>query len=110
MGQIIYKVNPLTYDFKIFKRYREIDGIYFYYHKFPLTKYRSKTTSVTTLECELCINSETGEVSVDVYDINHNIYTPFYANRFGGYDYILEKIEDEIFKETTRLGIEVITT
>ena len=108
MGQVIYKVNPLTYNFTIFKRYREIDDVMYYYHKFPLTKYKSHSATITTLECEICINSETGDVFVDVYDSNRNLYTPYYINKFGGHDYIVNKIREEIHKETIKLGIEVL--
>ncbi|MDD5901714.1 MAG: hypothetical protein PUC73_12565 [Lachnospiraceae bacterium] len=96
------KVNIATYNFSTKGFWYNNDGYdAFYIHRFPIVKHNR----VTTLEGVFTISAETGEGVVDVYDMNHNVYAPFYHISSGNYDTILELIYTQINKELKRLGI-----
>lgn len=96
------KVNIATYNFST-KEFRYNNDGYdaFYIHRFPIVKHNR----VATLEGVFTISAETGEGVVDVYDMNRNVYAPFYHISSGNYDAIMELIHTQIDKELKRLGI-----
>lgn len=97
------KIDPSKYKFspKEFKSSITPDGTT-YTHRFPVVKYKNRTT---VLECELTIDGETGEVIINVFDINRNAYAPFYHVPCGNYSVILDKIYKAINSELKRLGL-----
>lgn len=97
-----YRVDMKTFNFspKEFRCYRDSDGVT-YTHRFPITKHNS----TTTLEGEFAVMGESGDVIINVYDMNHNLYAPFYNVAFGNYTPILTKINNRINQELKRLGI-----
>jgi len=97
-----YKVDMKTFNFssKEFRCYREPDGT-IYTHRFPIIKH----DGVTTIEGEFTIIGDTGEVLINVYDMNRNLYAPYYAVMFGDYTIVLNKINNNIEQELKRLGI-----
>lgn len=46
----------------------------YYIYRFPVSKY----LGTTTLECELKVDSNTGSIRVDVYNMNHDLFAMFY--------------------------------
>ena len=95
-------VNITTYNFST-KDFRYNNDGYdaFYIHRFPIVKHNR----ITTLEGVITISAETGEGMIDVYDMNHNVYAPFYHINSGNFNPILEQIDSQINKELKRLGI-----
>lgn len=75
-----------------------------YTYRFSVLKYKNKTV----LECELAIDTTHGDVKINVYDMNHNLYTPFYYIECGNYDELLTKINKKIKSELTKLGIKKV--
>ena len=75
-----------------------------YTYKFPVLKYKNKTV----LECELSIDTTYGEVKINVYDMKHELYIPFYHIECGNYDEILSKINKKIKSKLTKLGIKKV--
>ena len=74
----------------------------YYSLRFPVHKYNKQTT----LECELTVELETGDVSVDVFNYGtRNIYAPYYNHEFGGKNEVLESAQKEISKQMKKLGI-----
>lgn len=77
------------------------DKNYFIY-RFPIIKSYKRTT----IEGVILINSDSGEIILDVIDTNNNnLYTPFYIIEYGRYDTILKNINNEINKTLRKLGI-----
>lgn len=97
-----YRVDIKTFNFspKEFRCCRESDGTV-YTHRFPIVKHNG----VTTIEGEFTIMGDTGDVLINVYDMSHNLYAPYYAVMFGDYTIVLNKINKSIDQELKRLGI-----
>lgn len=95
-------VVPKKYNFstKEFRYNADPDGG-IYTHRFPVRKYKNHTT----LECELCIDENTGVVRLNVVDNNRTPYAPFYHIHCGNYQSILGQIWSVINTELKRLGI-----
>ena len=64
-----------------------------------------KHNSITTLEGEFSIMGDSGEVIINVYDMNRSLYATYYNVAFGDYTPILTKINNRINQELKRLGI-----
>ena len=97
-----YRVDIKTFNFspKEFRCCRESDGT-IYTHRFAIIKHNN----TTTIEGEFTIMGDTGDVLINVYDMNRNLYAPFYTVMFGDYTPVLTKINNSINKELKRLGI-----
>ena len=95
-------IDPSTYKFspKEFSYNYHPDGGT-YIHRFPVWKYKR----TTILECVIAIDELTGEIRLNVYDINKSPYAPFYAVYFGNYDPMLDQIYNTINAELKRLGL-----
>ena len=74
----------------------------YYIYRFPVEKYLGKTV----LECELKIDSNTGEIRVDVYDMDHDTYAMFYNEITESNKNFLTMINKNILAEYKKLGIE----
>ena len=99
-----FKINPSTYNCssKEFRYSRDSnDEIITYTHRFPVYKYKN----TCTLEAELTIIKEDGEVIIDVYDMNGRLYTPFYGINDNGFEALVEEINQKIINELKRLGL-----
>ena len=96
------KVNVKTFKFspKEFRMIRNIEGV-IYTHRFPVVKHNDRTS----LEGKITILSDTGEVLIDVLNLNGTFYSPFYNNIYGDFAPILSKIHERINQELNRLGI-----
>ena len=100
MGQ--YKVNTKTFNFspKEFRCYRDSEGVT-YIHRFPILKHNS----TTTIDGEFSIMGDSGDVIINVYDMNRNLYAPYYNVTFGDFSPVLNKINKRINQELKRLGV-----
>lgn len=73
-----------------------------YLYRFPVYKYEK----FTTLECELVIYLEDGNVVINVFDYGtNNKYAPYYYLEYGNYTKMLDVINNKIDKELKRLKI-----
>lgn len=72
-----------------------------YYYRFPVHKYKT----YTTLECEIYVNTSSGDVEINVYDENNNIYPPFYNIECGNYEPLMESVNHKIVSELKRIGV-----
>lgn len=55
----------------------------YYSLRFPVLKYKK----MTTLECELTVELQTGAVVLNVFNYGTNdIYVPYYNNQYGQYE------------------------
>lgn len=72
-----------------------------YYRRFPVHKYNE----YVTLECELSVDSSNGNVDINVYDENNEMYHPFYHIECGNYDTLMKKINNKIRIELKKIGI-----
>lgn len=95
------KVNSSTYNFFPNFCYHNDGYEAFYIYRFPIIK----RNRVTTLEGILTISADTGIGKVDVYDMDHNVYAPFYYVESGNYNPILKQIHTQINKELKSLRI-----
>lgn len=76
-----------------------------YTYRFPVYKYGC----CVTLEAEILIFVNSGEVRINVYDSHtRNKYAPFYYREYGEYSTVINTINDKILKEFKKLGIEEI--
>jgi hypothetical protein len=96
------KVNVKTYNFSK-KDFRYTNDGYdaFYVRRFPIIKHNR----TITVEGVITISTDNGLGRIDVYDMNRNIYAPFYHVDYGNYNHILETINTQITNELKRLGI-----
>lgn len=78
----------------------------YYVYKFPVEKYNK----CTILECRVLVDSNSGDVRLDVYDNWGNMYPPFYYNGYGNYKPILHRINSIIFSEFKKLNIIIENT
>ena len=69
-----------------------------YSMRFSVHKYRK----ITILECELSVELQTGDITINVFYYGTNeIYTPFYNHEYGIYsilDSINKAVEDQLKK------------
>lgn len=75
-----------------------------YRYRFPVWRYQD----FVTLEAEITLNYENNTVIVDVLDMHRARYAPFYHIEYGVYSTVLP-IEEKIFQQLNKLGIEEIT-
>ena len=73
----------------------------YYIYRFPVEKYLGKTV----LECELKIDSNTGNIRVDVYDMDHDVFAMFYNEETESNKSLLTRINKNILAEYKKLGI-----
>ena len=89
-----------------FRRYSLISSdekkLPYYIYRFPVNKY----LDTTTLECELVINSDTGDMRVDVRDMDHDLFSMFYNEPTESSKGFLLKIKNKILSEFKKLGLE----
>lgn len=78
------------------------DDCKYYRYKFPVHKHNGHMI----LECELVVNRKSGEVFIDIYDNNKELYVPYYNREYGNYKPLLASINKEVMKEFKRIGIE----
>ena len=72
----------------------------FYSLRFPVLKYKN----ISTLECEITVEMQTGKLLINVYKAGTNDnYIPFYDHEYGRYP-ILNGINDNITKQLKKLG------
>ena len=74
----------------------------YYIYRFPVEKYLGKTV----LECELKIDSNTGNIRVDVYDMDHDVFSMFYNKITEPNKAFISRINKNILVEYKKLGIE----
>ena len=74
----------------------------YYIYRFPVEKYLGKTV----LECELKIDSNTGNIRVDVYNMDHDVFSMFYNEHTKSNMNFMNKISNVILEEYKKLGIE----
>lgn len=74
----------------------------YYIYRFPVHKYMN----TTTLECELKINIDTGNIRIDVYDMDHDLFAMFYNEVTESNKSFLSRIKNAIIAEYRKLGIE----
>lgn len=68
--------------------------------RFPVLKYNKQTT----VECELTVELQTGNVIINVYNYRSNdIYVPYYNNEYGTYE-TLDTIQKAIDNHLKKLG------
>lgn len=89
-----------------FRRYNTMstEETSYYIYKFPVYKYLGRAT----LECEIIIDSNTGEIRIDVYDMDHDVFPAFY-NTQKYEQKLIEDIRRNILKEYKKLGLELKT-
>lgn len=93
-------------DFRYSRTYSDSESDA-YLRRFPVYKYGS----YCTLEGEVLIYVETGEVKINVYESGTNdIYAPFYHVEYGNYDSLLKIIDKYIYAELKRLNIRKVKT
>ena len=73
----------------------------YYIYRFPVEKYLGKTV----LECELKIDSNSGNIRVDVYDMDHDVFSMFYNEHTKSNMNFMNKISNVILEEYKKLGI-----
>ena len=73
----------------------------YYIYRFQVEKYLGKTV----LECELKIDSNTGNIRVDVYDMDHDVFAMFYNEYTKSNMNFMNKISNVILEEYKKLGI-----
>ena len=72
--------------------------------RFPVLKYKKQTT----LECELTVELQTGNVIINVFNYKtRDQYAPYYYVECGRYD-TLEIIQNEINRYINKLGIKEV--
>lgn len=88
-----------------FRRYSLISSdenkLPYYIYRFPVNKY----LGTTTLECELVIDSDTGDMRVDVRDMDRDLFSMFYNQPTKSNKDFLSKIKKNIIKEFKKLGL-----
>ena len=96
-----YKMTDCSYE-KLkklnFKKMFSEPDLYFY--KFVVDQYKD----TPTMFCILILDSENGNVKIDVTDASGNIYPEFYQDLYGTNAYV-EKINNKITARLGKLGI-----
>lgn len=83
-------------------RYNKLmsDETDFYSIRFPVHKYKR----YTTLECEIMVELQTGDITINVFDCGtKEIYTPFYNQEYGKHE-ILNLINKVIEERLKKIG------
>ena len=76
------------------------DNVEFYSMRFPVMKYKN----TPTLECELTVELQTGQVQINVFNYGTNdVYAPYYSSEYGKYE-TLDKIDEVIKTRLKKLG------
>lgn len=70
-------------------------------YKFPVYKY----LGATTLECEIKANTDNGDIRVDIYDMDHEIFPMFYNEITAWNKSFLTTINKKILNEFKKLGV-----
>ena len=73
----------------------------FYSYRFPVYKYLGKPT----LECDIKVKTESGEIRVDVYDMDYDSLPAFYS-KDNVYNSLIKDVDKKIISEFKKLGIE----
>ena len=77
---------------------------YFYSLRFPVLKYKK----TPTLECELSVELQTGDVIINVFNYGTcDIYPPFYNNEYGKFE-TLDVIHSAIKTQLKRIGVKEV--
>ena len=86
-----------------FRRYSLMcnDDSSYYIYRFPVEKY----LGAVVLECELKIDSNTGNIRVDVYDMDHDAFAMFYNEITESNKSLMTRINKNILAEYKKLGI-----
>lgn len=74
-----------------------------YTYRFPVYSYLGKTV----LQCEIMLNKDTGDIRVDVYDMDHESFHMFYDVK-PYCEKLIKEIDYKIQKEFKKLGVEKI--
>lgn len=87
-----------------FRRYSAMcdEDSSYYIYRFPVNKY----LGTTTLEGELKVDSNTGSIRMDIYDMDHDLFIMFYNDCTESNKNFLLEIRGIILKEFKNLGIE----
>ena len=72
-----------------------------YTYTFPVLRY-DKTT---VLRGRITVYADTKEIQIDIVDNNFAPYAPFYSVECGNYDVVLNKINNAILNEFSKLKI-----
>jgi hypothetical protein len=83
-------------------RYNKLmsDETDFYSLRFPVHKYGKHTT----LECELTVELQTGDIIINVFSCGtRERYTPFYVKNYGRYE-ILNSVNKIIEEQLKKIG------
>lgn len=70
-------------------------------YRFPVYKY----LGTTTLECEIKVNIDNGDIRVDIYDMDHEVFHMFYNEITAWNKDFLIKINKKILNEFKKLGV-----
>ena len=70
-------------------------------YKFPVCKY----LGTTTLECEIKVNTDNGDIRVDIYDMDREIFPMFYNEITAWNKNFLATINKKIVNEFKKLGV-----
>lgn len=85
-----------------YKRSMSERGESVYEYVFPVYRYHT----AIVLECRLLVISETGELTIDIFDSgSHGMYAPWYYDESGIHSKIIEVINNNIKKELHRMKI-----
>lgn len=77
------------------------ENTYAYYsYRFPVLKYNDRIT----MDAEITIDADTGDIEFDVFDLKGNHYLPFYNCEYGNFNDILAIINKNIMKKLKELG------
>lgn len=72
-----------------------------YTYNFTILRYEK----MTVLRGRIIANTETNNIQIDVTDNNYIPYAPFYSIEYGNYDVVLNKINNAIINEFSKLNI-----
>lgn len=78
----------------------------FYSIRFPVVKYNTHSS----IEGEITVDTTSGNISINVYDLKGNHYIPFYNHEYGNFDDILEIIYKNINKQLRKYKIKKVHT
>ena len=76
------------------------EGSDFFTLRFPVLKYKK----TTTLECEMSVELQTGDIVMNIFNSGTNdIYAPYYNRKYGEYETI-DSIDRSIELQLKRIG------
>ena len=80
------------------------DGLDCYTVRFPVLKYNK----ITTIECELTVELQTGNVTIRVFNYGtSDLYTPYYHHEYGRYKTV-DDIEKAIDSYAKKIGMKKV--